>query len=186
MTLKRQGAIQTYMSAPAAKRLRTVERKVNYLARRTNRKLSRANFIGASTLASGAIVVQALIPSGVTDWKCLYFSAAGSLNNPGVDVYLIQSKDGTAPVYGDFQPVSGGFLLGNDAGDKLVVWNKYYNTQGSTLFKMQRRFTKGFVMEQDSSTNPHGKQLYFVIKNNTGSTINYQFAIETWGHTMES
>lgn len=173
MTLKRQGAIQSYM--PVAKRLKSLDKRVRKLYRCVDTKPEWfTNPTGASTIATGTVVTQEIVghnPNGQTKLLNLEVIVYGS----GVlDVYLVQCNLGTAPSYSNFSTPTIGSPLRQGDGTQYHVWkHAIVPSDGIKCARFRLKFPMGFSRDADGLGANQGKALYLVIKNDTGSTLNY-------------
>lgn len=99
-----------------------------------------------------------------------------------MDIYLVKSKSGVAPVYADFQTVLGGHILDDKHFDyKQVAYIKPMQAN-TNAFRYNKRF-KG-----NQNTHYGGAAAgtiiengwYLVFKNNTGAAVTIQYSINLW------
>lgn len=177
MTLKRQGAIQTYQF-PVSKRLKTVEKKVRKLTRFVNSKPDFFYNSQASTVATGAIATlevtgaNSLSRNKILGFDCVVYGT-GIL-----DVYLLQCDLGAPPVYADFPSSTIGSSIYQGAQHPWHVWkHMLVPSDGTKTARFRMRFPMGFSRDVDGSGNNKGKALYMVIKNETGGSLTYTINI---------
>lgn len=189
MALKRQGAIQTYMNAPVAKRLKRLERKVARNKPETKVK----TFPITATVADATVSVTELkIENGATPYamtgskaKILRVEIIGTLGSQFADAYLVQSHTDSAPVYGDFTATVGGQIANTFAGgtrsDEFTIWKQYLNLGGGSNFRILQRFKYGYTVHLDVNNNTTIKNpLYLIVKNNSGSSTNISYTAKVW------
>lgn len=184
MTLKRQGAIQTY--APVAKRLKSLDTRVRKLQRVVDTKPEWFHNVRATTtLATGAIYAleingaNSLSGAKILSLECVVDSTGI------VDVYLIQNKLGTPPVYADFINSSTGSPINQGEGEANHCWRHVIvPSDGPKVARFRIKFPMGFYCDRDSSGNNTGKALYLVIKNESGSTVTY--AMHATGYSVDN
>jgi len=167
------------MSQPAAKRLKKLEKRVNNIYRSVDTKPNRSVLDQTGTVNNGTVAVVRITGNYLADIKVLSVQVRGNLGNEAIDLYLVQSNTSTAPVYADFQALTGGFLA-DGKNDQFHIWKHYNPTGGSTNARIIQRWSKGFICPQDLSGDSTGKGLYLVIKNNTGSNHAVSLCIETY------
>lgn len=180
MTLKRTVTIDASTPSQVTKRLKKVERKQNLYGAN---KLSYHVISGTATTADGAVTAVKIEPAVNYDGKFVRVTAKGSLGGEKVDVYLVQTPTVTAPVYTDFAGVIGGCLVDASApdGKGLALWKHYLSLNGGVNFSMVQKFKYGFVANYNESASVYaGKQLYFVIKNDSGASVTTEYCIELY------
>lgn len=99
-----------------------------------------------------------------------------------LDVYLVKSKSGVAPVYADFATVLGGHVLDTKHYDyKQVAYIKPMQAN-TNFFKYKRRFPG--VQNTHYGGAGAGSVIengwYLVFKNNTGAAVTIQYSINVW------
>lgn len=188
MALKRQGAIQSYMSAPVAKRLKRLERKVARNKPETKVK----TFAVTATVADASVSVTELkIENGTYPYamtgskaKILRVEIIGTLGSQFADAYLVQSHTDSAPVYGDFTATVGGSIAQTGAAtrnDEFTIWKQYLNLGGGSNFRILQRFKYGYTIHGDVFNNTTIKNaLYLIVKNNSGSSTNISYTARVW------
>lgn len=113
----------------------------------------------------------------------------GITSNPNLDVYVVLSKNGTAPSYGDYQNRVGGFLYAPRRNEFTVLATIRPNN--STLAYPAGAFYNcnvNFNMKFNTSTYYNGSasgngvrnKIYLVIKNDTGSVQGYELCSELY------
>lgn len=188
MALKRQGAIQTYMSVPVAKRLKRLERKV---ARNRPETKVKTFAVTGTVLNNAASVTELKIEEGTYSYamaggraKVLRVEVMGTQGSQFADVYLVQSHTNTAPTYAKFSATVGGTIANTGAGtysEDFTVWRHVLNLGGGSNFRIIQRFKYGYTIHLDAASNATVKNpLYVVIKNNTGADINVSYTARVW------
>lgn len=180
VALKRTVTVEPDEAFPRlTKRLKTLERK----QRRTpgySLKYNTYNSTG-SAIANGAVQVINLY--GATDQKIMRVEALGYLGSSNVDVYLVQGRNGTAPVYADFQAYTGGQIV-TTKQEEFIIWKHYLPLHGGQNFKITQGFKFGFKVHSDSST-VKGNGLWLVIKNDSGGSVTPSIAATTYSVTND-
>jgi len=147
------------------------------------------------TVASIAVANSAIdanhhfdIPQEVTTYgrigaKCKLWRAEfrGQVD-PLMDILIIQSKDGTAPVYGDFNACPGGMLANNK--DNFVEWKHIRAKPDQTTncpFKIIVPFKNGYNLDfQGTTSGPIRNKLYIVAYNKSGASLNWAYSYRYW------
>lgn len=179
MVLKRSISFSQDSQASVAKRLKRVERKQNLYG--PTKLLRNVLTTDAGALADGAIRTVALWVA--SDTKIIRVSIKGYLGGTGVDAYLLQAEPAIGVSYSNFTPTIGGCLsTGSGPHEEgCVIWKHYLSLNGGTNFSITQKFKYGFTSLYDSSLmSGTGKQLYFVIKNDSGAAVSPQATIEVW------
>lgn len=175
---------------PPSKRPKSLSAKVNRIQRTlAERKPEMKNFqVGSTgTLTAGSIAMIELtnIPQGDTvssrdgaqikfhhiKYSCSPFTAASAAG--GLDFYILTLKESASlPVYADFQPYPGG---GVDRR-KVIEWvHELTNTNnnGNILGHFNFKYPMKIHYAGTGGTAGFRNRTYMVVKNASGSSINY-------------
>ncbi|WP_219929644.1 hypothetical protein, partial [Achromobacter pulmonis] len=103
----------------------------------------------------------------------------GSTNRDATDLYFVSPKMNNAPTYGDFLSVTGGFV-NRDAF--ILWWKQITSTTGgnSTDAAYSFRFPMKIHYSGSSSTSGQRNRIWFVVKNDTGGAISFEYALRIW------
>lgn len=174
--LKRTVTLEPDENIPRlSKRVKTLERKQK---RTPGYQLSYHTYNSTgSAIANGAVQVIKLSPTA-TDVKIMRVEAMGNLGGSNVDVYLVQGRNGTAPVYASFQAYIGGKIV-QAKQDEFIIWKHYLPLHAGQNFKITQPFKFGFKVHHDSGTLK-GNGLWLVIKNNSGGSVTPSVAATTY------
>lgn len=164
-------------SSQMAKRLKTIERRVNA----AKPEMKHATFDLTSTVTAGTAVVGGLtgISQGDTIntragdrikvWRVEIRGTASSL----LDTYVLQAHGATAPVAADFNSTFGAFVLDSSLNTRFTEWRHYRNLNegaNDAGYKVVIRFKTGIVVKYNGTTStPVQNGLYFVALNRGGS-----------------
>lgn len=190
MTLKRQGAIQTYNTP--AKRMRMLEKRVTKLSRRVNNKLVYQTQSRAVAVANTTADIQPIGTSGASNARILYVEVMGVVQGYPCDVYIVSTNDTSdPPVYADFNPNTGGYLLNQSDTDVKHIWQHkiccpYESSTGFAAFKMAVKFPKGFIYKIDNLGNTIGKCLYIAFKNDSGAGANIKYSVKIYYQNLST
>lgn len=170
-----------------AKRVKRVER----IARSARPEMKAKEYtvpkqtVGPGALFAGAIISinqgsQANQHLGVKA-KMFRMEIRG-IADPSLDLYLVQSKSTTAPVYADFQPGPGGHI--KSGGENLIEW-RYLRLKPDQVadcpFRITQSFKNGFNLEFAGTTSILMKnQMYIVARNNTASSQYITYSYKVW------
>ena len=115
----------------------------------------------------------------------VFYTAACYLagtTNPvaGLDAYLVSVKDTSTPVYADFVAARGGTINKNT----FVTWHQHITggEQNNAIVQNSHSFQFPMKLHFDgpASTTCIKNKTYLVIKNNTGSTVDYHLSYRIW------
>jgi len=103
----------------------------------------------------------------------------------GLSCYLLQARDGSAPVFADFSSTNAGSFLTTAANNtSLVEWNYHRPVPGITGVPVPLRFSRKFkglkVSYPSTTSTPNTNGLYVVILNNSGSTLSNNLSMRIW------
>lgn len=178
------------------RRRKTWARKRSTLAKRVARLerncpkplIMEASYPYTGTLNAAAIKsVKINADAGFDDFprvKLLTCTIEGASGSKYADAYLILDDpiNTAGPVYGDFNPAIGAGLDYDDTyGERSVV--KHYLSRGdSDVFKIYKRWPKGIKFETNTNALSSGgninRNLFFILKNDTGAQITYSFCVK--------
>lgn len=170
---------------PQAKRLRRIERQVY---RNRPEMKHRDVTLTSAALADGSINLTELTAiaqgDGVADRdgaviRVFRVEACGRVNTSGVDVYFVTPKMNNAPTYGDFQSVTGGFCN----ADSFVTWYKHITDckqNSSSQFFYKFKYPIKIHYAGSASTAGQRNRVWFVVKNDTGGAVAFEFALRIW------
>lgn len=172
--------------AVSNKRIRRLERQV--AANRPEMK-SVASYQASTAVATGAIGYKSLsiinqgdgssqrIGSTCKLWR---MELRGQID-PLLDIYLIQSKDGSVPTYSDFDAYGSGFV--DSENNNFVEW-KFLRVKPDQTTNCPWRITQkfnGMKMEfQNAGGTPFRNSFWLVIKNDSGASLNYTVQVKKW------
>ena len=111
--------------------------------------------------------------------KVLGYQIRYHSTDKNTDAYVMLSKSAIAPVYADFEAVIGGHLDKNTYTEiKELAFLHNENSTGNRV-QHTRRFKKPIDVYYSgtAANNAILNALYFVIKNNTGATVNVDYSI---------
>lgn len=186
--LKRQGAIQTYDVLPLTKRVKRVER----LARRNRAEMKMQDFNVQGAVSDGAIAsVMELTAiaegSGANERhgnkiRIHRVEIRGTLNGDNVDGYLIQCHTTTVPSYGSFSAYQGGHTTVDTSNTQFTEWRYINGKKFSDYAGLRQSFKYGYVAKYNAnlSTSCVDNRLVFVVKNDTGASVNAEFHGRVW------
>jgi len=188
MTLKRQGAIQTYMSYPLSKRvkrLETVQRQRKPEMKYVLHSISTAALADASVITTELTSIaqgNAADEREGNHVKFVRVEVRGYMDSK-LDGYLIQCHTTTAPAYANFNGVAGGALAVIDNNTKFTEWKHFTGSTLTNIYdRISQRFRFGFKAKYNgtAATNCVDNRLYLVIKNNTGAAGEVRLTIRCW------
>lgn len=169
--MKRQGAIQTYDVVPPTKRIRYLENRVNKIYRKVNTKCSRAFELLAGPCGAATLITTPINDAfSHVDIKVLYAKIRG--NAQGIlDVMLVSTPTTTAPVYADFNGITGGGLTQAAYEAGFRIWSQGTYDASNGIIRLNKRFSKGYIIPQDSTGAREGKSMWLCVKNSTAGSI---------------
>ena len=102
--------------------------------------------------------------------------------DPLLDCYIIQSKNATVPAVANFGLGPGGFV--DDDNNNFVEW-KHFRVRPDQAtncpFKVVQFFRNGYTLEfAGAAGSPLRNRLYFVVRNNSGASLNYAISYKLW------
>lgn len=170
-----------------AKRLKRVERRIN-----SYKPEMKSNEFFLPSTAVPSATMSPIHLTGITQGDLAYNRIGQKAKlwrmeirgivDPNLDVYLIQSKNGTAPVIGDFRAGVGGFIL--DGKTNLVEWRYLRARPDQTAdvpFRITQTFKTGYNLEfKDGLSTLERNPFYLVVRNNTAASGNYSFSLKLW------
>lgn len=114
------------------------------------------------------------------------FNISGFVTEGGMDVYVVLSKNGAVPSYGQFQNRVGGFLYANDRSEftVLATWKNTSFTNYTTgdnfiqYIRMSRRINLSTWYNGPATGNGVRNRIFLLVKNDTGATQGYQLNCE--------
>ena len=112
---------------------------------------------------------------------CKGCNISGYVQHPNADVYLVLSKNGTVPSYGDFQNRVGGFLYATQRSEFVVLGTlapkNTFLAGTASGFNNTVRFSKRFNISTFYNGTASGtgvrNRIYLVVKNDTGGVLSY-------------
>lgn len=121
--------------------------------------------------------------------NCFGCNVSGYISNPLADVYIVLSKNGVVPSYGDFQNTVGGFLYAPQREEFRVLGIvKNFNSThiaptssgATTPIFTKKTFRIPTYYNGSAAGNGVRNRIYLVIKNDTGSTIDHSLNVELY------
>jgi len=113
-----------------------------------------------------------------TEYALSVFSSTSAAY--GVDIYLVTTRDGSTPVVGDFIGLPGGF----PDRDKYIKWKQHLtnadDNNGNILASYRWQYPMRVHYDGAAATDGVRNRTFIVIKNSTGSSINYAANERTW------
>jgi len=98
----------------------------------------------------------------------------------GLDAYLVSVKDTSTPAYADFVAARGGTINKNT----FITWHQHITggEQNNAVIQNAHSFQYPMKLHFDgpASTTCIKNKTYLIIKNNTGSTVDYHLSYRIW------
>lgn len=171
-----------------AKRLKRVERRVNMY--KPEMKSNNYSAVTTSVASAGffATRLTGLAQGTKTDQRIgqkakMFRLEIRGMADPGLDIYLVQSKSAVAPVAGDFTTGVGGFV--KDGNTNLVEW-RYLRPKPDQVtnspFRITQSFKTGFNLEytDDVTTYLAKNCFYLVVRNDTAAAQTFTYSVKIW------
>ena len=101
--------------------------------------------------------------------------------DPLLDIYLVQSKDGSAPTYADFDAYPAGFV--DNGNTNLVEWKHIRVKPDQTTncpYRIIQKFNGMKVEFSNSASSPVRNAMWLVVKNDSGASLNYTLQRKIW------
>lgn len=171
-----------------------LEKKINTLQRKVNRnepelKCYQITGNGVSTLNNtlNAVHLTGIAQgddSNTRDGRKISikgFDFRGNCDR-NLDVYLVKSLDGVTPVYLDFFPIRGSHIVDERHFQLRIVAYIKSMASNTTFWTYKRRFAIPQYTHYDGAGagNVIQNGWYLVLKNNSGGTINADYALNIW------
>mgnify|MGYP000089878283 FL=1 len=113
-----------------------------------------------------------------TEYSLSVFSATSAAY--GVDLYLVTTRDGSTPVVADFLGSPGGF----PDRDKYIKWKQHLtnadDNNGNLLTSYRWQYPMRVHFNGVTATDGIRNRTFLVVKNSTGSSVNYAMNERTW------
>lgn len=104
--------------------------------------------------------------------------------DPAQDVYLLQAHTADAPVYADFYGAgAGSFLNDTKVNTQFTEWHYVRPVPHQTTncpFRITKKFRGMEVAFDGTNSTPVRNALYLVVKNDSGSSLNYSYSYTIW------
>jgi len=108
------------------------------------------------------------------------YKMTGKVNDRSLDVFIVHSKSGIAPVLADFQPIIGGHLKDESNKDFKVIRDlRDYHTL-TTYFRASKRWRRGYdsAYANSAGTSIVKNGFYLVLLNNTPIAQSTEYSID--------
>lgn len=171
-----------------AKRLKRVERRTAMY--RPEMKSHNYSVVTQNVSASGFYAQRLIsIVQGVSgDERIgqkakLFRLEVRGMADPGLDLYLIQSKHASAPVAGDFTTGVGGYI--KDGNTNFVEWRYIRPKPDQTTnspFRITQSFKNGYNLEYTDDTTSFllKNDMYIVVRNDTAASQTITYSVKMW------
>lgn len=115
------------------------------------------------------------------------FNISGYVQHPNADIYVVLSKNGTTPSYGDFQNRVGGFLYATQRSEFVVLATitprtTFLSIPSGATFNSTVRYGKRvnvstFYNGVASGTGVRNR-IFLVVKNDSGTVLSFGLNVE--------